>query len=174
MKNRTLSFIFLLIVSMTTSCSSEDELNYQSELGKSKSAWLNFKKSSNNSYKYTVINGSWSGFSWETEITVKNGIVTQRAFKYASIEGLSTNIPQGELQWNETESQIGTHKNGAKPMTLDNIYSLAKQNWLAKEGNVKTYFETKNNGMISICGYVENSCTDDCFTGIKITRIKTI
>lgn len=174
MKNKILSFIFLLIISTTISCSSEDELTYNGEYEKSKSAWLNFKKSSSNSYKYVVTNSSWSGFSWETEITVKSGIVTQRGFKYTSTEGLSSNTPQSELQWTETLSQIGTHENGAMPMTLDNIYSLAKQNWLAKEGNVKTYFETKNNGMISICGYVENNCADDCFTGIKITRIQTI
>lgn len=34
-----------------------------------------------------------------------------------------------------------------------------------------TYFETKNNGLISTCGYVENTCADDCFIDITITRI---
>lgn len=174
MKNVRL-FIFLsLISSLISSCSSDEAFSYKSEFEISKDAWLNFKKSSDNTYKYTVINSSWTGFSWETTITVQKGVITNRSFKYISTGGESNNIPQSELQWVEEASEIGTHKNGAKPITLDEVYDLAEQTWLSNKGDVKIYFEAKNNGMISLCGYVENGCADDCFTGVNINSIVAI
>ena len=43
-----------------------------------------------------------------------------------------------------------------------------------ERNNVTTYLETKNNGMISTCGYVENNCADDCFIGIHINNISLL
>jgi len=45
---------------------------------------------------------------------------------------------------------------------------------LLKRDNVTTYFEAKNNGMISSCGYWPNNCADDCFTGVSITLIEAL
>lgn len=174
MKNRILIMTLLVLSSIISSCSSEDDFNYQSDFEISQNAWLNFKESSSDSYKYTVTNSSWVGFSWETTITVKNGVVIQRDFEYTSTERLPTDIQQSELQWSENNSEIGTHENGANPMTLDEIYNKAQTDWLSKRKNTKTYFETENNGMISTCGYVDNQCTDDCFIGIKIKSIETL
>jgi hypothetical protein len=55
---------------------------------------------------------------------------------------------------------------------LDEIYEKARSNWLKKRGNAKTYFEAKNDGLISSCGYAEDGCQDDCFNGINITSIE--
>lgn len=174
MKNKSL-IIFLLFISSTFfSCSSDESLNYGSEYEISKNAWLKFKKSSNNSYKYIVTNESWAGFSWETTITIKNGIIEKREFKYISTTGLSNDVPTNELQWIENKSEIGTHENGAKPMTLDEVYNKAQQDWLIERGNTKIHFEKNNNGMISVCGYTQNNCTDDCFIGIKISNIQAL
>lgn len=174
MKNVKL-FIFLsLISSLISSCSSDEAFSYKSEYEISKEAWLNFKQSSGNTYKYTVVNSSWTGFSWETSITVQKGVITNRSFKYISTGGESNNIPQNELQWVEEASEIGTHMNGAKPITLDEVYDLAEKTWLSNKGDVKIYFEAKNNGMISLCGYVENACVDDCFIGVNINSVEAI
>ena len=80
------------------------------------------------------------------------------------------------LDWVETGAAIGSHKNSPASafLTLDEIYSTAKNDWLKKKPNVETYFETKNNGMISNCGYVENGCMDDCFRGISISLIQPL
>lgn len=174
MKNKRL-IIFLLFISSTFfSCSSDESLNYRNEYEISKNVWLKFKESSSNSYKYIVRNGSWVGSSWETIITIENGIIKKREFKYTSTKGLSNDIPQNELQWIENEYEIGTHEKGAKPMTLDEVYNKAQQEWLIERENTKIHFEKNNNGMISVCGYTKHNCADDCFIGIKINSIQAL
>ncbi|MDD2426409.1 MAG: hypothetical protein PHU00_10410, partial [Bacteroidales bacterium] len=59
-------------------------------------------------------------------------------------------------------------------VTLDVIYSKARQEWLLKRENAQTYFEAKNNGLISCCGYVEKGCMDGCFNGIYISYIQPL
>ncbi|MBA6153818.1 hypothetical protein [Gelidibacter maritimus] len=58
MKKKIHIFTVLLITSFIFSCSSDDDLNYQSDFEASQNAWLHFKESSNNSYKYVVSGGS--------------------------------------------------------------------------------------------------------------------
>lgn len=170
MKNKIYLITLLLIGSLLNSCDSDD-LKYQNEFGTSKEKWLDFKKSSDNSYKFVVTGSSWTGLSWETTITVENGMVIQRDFQYTSTAALSSDIPHSELQWTETGSEIGTHKNGAEPITLDEVYNLAQHDWLIERKDTRFYLETENDGMISTCGYVENLCADDCFVGINIKNI---
>lgn len=168
-------FIFtMLIVSSMISCSTDDNFNHQKEFENSKKVWLDFKESTNNSYKYTVSFGSWTGANWETTISVSNGVVIQRSFKYIDTGGVSDTIPEEELEWVENENEIGTHQNGAAPLTLDEVYDNAKNDWLVKRKNTQTYFETENNGMISTCGFNEENCMDDCFTGIHIKSIEAL
>ncbi|MBL7558876.1 hypothetical protein JAO71_03585 [Olleya sp. YSTF-M6] len=173
MKNKAYLIILLLIGSIFNSCDSDD-LEYQDKFEISQKTWLNFKESSNNSYKYIVTLGSWVGFVWETTIIVENGIVTQRDFEYTVTDGISTDIQPDEIQWTETGSEIGSHENGAEPITLDEVYDKAQNDWLIERSNTTTYFETENNGMISTCGYENNQCEDDCFIGIRIKVIETL
>jgi len=173
MKNNYYFITLFFIVSAFYSCNS-DEFEYQDEFEISQRAWLDFKESTNNSYKYTVINSSWVGFGWETIITVENGVIIQRDFEYTSTIGLPDDIPENELQWTEIESEIGSHENGAEPLTLNEIYDKAQKDWLLERENTTTYFETENNGMISTCGYVEKNCADDCFIGVQISIIKAL
>jgi len=173
MRNKAYIIVLILIGSFFNSCDSDD-LEYQDKFVTSQKTWLEFKDTSNDSYKYTVTFGSWVGFSWETTIIVENGIVIQRDFEYTFTEGISTDIQQDELEWTETGSEIGSHENGAEPITLNEIYNKAQNDWLIERNNATTYFETENNGMISICGYVNNGCMDDCFIGIRIKIIETL
>ena len=177
MKTKIYTIVLLLVGNIFSSRDS-DELEYQNEFKTSQKAWSNFKESTNNSYKYTVANGSWVGIGWETTITVENGIIIQRDFEYLYTEHTPTEIlegiPEDELKWTETENEIGTHEKGAEPILLDEIYNKAQQEWLIERENVTTYFENENNGMISTCGYVENNCADDCFIGITIKSIEVL
>lgn len=174
MKNRIYLIALLLISCLITSCESDDVEN-QNEFQISKKALQDFKKATNNSYKYTVNFSSWTGTAWETTITVTNGVVAQRHFKYTNTAGLSSTISQSELEWTENVSEIGSHKNNAfAALILDEIYAKAQQDWLLKRANAKTYFEAKNNGLLSTCGYVENGCQDDCFIGIHIKSIEPL
>ncbi len=167
------NIFYLLIFSslILNSCSSEDDINYSEDFEKSKNAWLKFKEHFGNSYEYTVQRGSWANrYSEETTIKVVGGKVVQRHFKYV---GRIEDVPKEELlEWTENENKMNTHNRGAYPFTLDEIYEKAEKEWLVKRENVSTYFEAKNEGLISSCGYVPDGCADDCFRGISIKEIK--
>lgn len=165
MKNKIYLITILLIGTLFNSCESNDNLEHQDKFDASQEAWLDFKESSNNSYKYTVINNSWwTEISMETSITVENGVIIQRDFEYTS--------PMQNYHWTETGSELGTHEIGADLITLDEVYKKAKNDWLIQRSNTNTYLETENNGIISICGYDLKSCVDDCFVGIRIKSIE--
>ena len=57
MKCRIYFITFLLIGNLISSCEKND-LEYENEFENSRNAWLDFKESSNNSYKYVVPGGS--------------------------------------------------------------------------------------------------------------------
>lgn len=174
MKSKFYIIAISLIGCLLTSCD-KDGLEYQNDFEKSQKAWANFKESTDNSYKYKVVGGSWVGYAWETGITVVKGKITQRHFKYTTTNGLSDDVPVSELEWTEVGNEIGIHKFAvALPLTLDEIYDKAEQEWLIKRKDTKTYFETENNGLISTCGFVENGCADDCFIGIHIKSIERL
>jgi hypothetical protein len=102
-----------------------------------------------------------------------NGRVIQRQYKFTPAPGNPTAIPPGNLEWTEDETQINTHpeSGAADAFTLDQVYEKAKTEWLLKRKGATTYFEAKNNGLISSCGYVPDGCQDDCFIGITIASI---
>jgi hypothetical protein len=156
------------------SCENENEdFNYQNNFEKSYKEWLSFKSTSGNSYSYVAAGGSVFGPAWQTTITVTNGKVTQRHFKYTSTLGM-INVPPQVVEWIENDTEISSHTSGAAALTLDEVYDKARNEWLIKRENAKTYLETNNNGMISSCGYEEDGCMDDCFWGINITSIKPL
>jgi hypothetical protein len=79
------------------------------------------------------------------------------------------------MAWTENENEINTHREmAAAAITLDEVYEKARTEWLIKRKDVNVYFETKNNGMISSCGYVNKGCMDDCFNGIRIAYIQPL
>jgi hypothetical protein len=114
--------------------------------------------------------GSWAGFATRTTITVEKGKIVERHFKYTTVP-TSTTIPPTALEWTENENEINNHPE-SPALTLDEVYDKARNEWLLKRKSAKTYFEAKNNGLISSCGYVEDGCQDDCFIGIYIDSIE--
>ncbi|HEY5591568.1 MAG TPA: hypothetical protein VIK55_11185 [Paludibacter sp.] len=163
-------YALLLIGTLFTSCE-KSNLNYQNSFDSSYQEWLSFKQTSGNSYHYVVPGGSVFGPASQTDITVTNGKVTQRHFKYTTLTGLE-NIPVEALEWTENENEINSHPNfGAEALTLVQIYEKARTEWLIKRKDVSVYFEANNNGMISSCGYVPDGCMDDCFRGITISSV---
>jgi hypothetical protein len=170
----TLTRLFL-ICTLLAACH-KSNLNFHDDFEDSYNTWLSFKQKSANSYTYEVVSGSWTGFGSETIITVKAGKLTQRYFKMFVPATNQTSIPADKLEWTETEGQIDTHPDGgaAAPLTLDEVYEKAKTEWLPKRSKSKAYFEAKNDGMISDCGYVPDGCQDDCFIGVSIAFIHTL
>ena len=158
----------ILFLAFFSSCK-KDVLN--SDFEQSRKVWLAFKKSANNNYSYTVKTASWTGFGDSTIISVSNGIVSGRKYNSYTIDG-GTGQTSTRESWTETSTNLNTHQSGASPINLDAVYEKAANEWLKadkKQNNI--YFETKNQGIISTCGYVANGCQDDCFIGIRISNI---
>lgn len=120
-----------------------------------------------------VSTASWAGSRSETIVTVEKGQVVGRSYVSKVRKDSSAQMVVRE-QWEEDASSLGSHAAGAEPLTLDKIYQHAKSDWLKKREDAETYFETRNNGMISLCGYVPNGCADDCFRGITIDYIEKL
>jgi major membrane immunogen (membrane-anchored lipoprotein) len=175
MKRKIFLCVLLLTGYLFSSCDSED-FKYEDDFNKSHKVWLNFKSQSNNSYKYTVKGGTWVGASWETTITVKGGKIVERHFEYTHIAEELTPVEDKEMEWTEGEDEINTHKETHAwiAMTLDDIYAKAKEDWLKERKDANILFETKNDGMISLCGYTPGNCADDCFRGISIKQIEAL
>lgn len=172
MKHKVL-LILLFVGFAFTSCDKGD-FEYEDKFKDSKEVWSRFKKQTNNTYEYTTTGSTWVGYSWQTTITVYDGKVNRRSFKYT---GYPNDVsPDLELEWTENVLELGSHKNtpASDVLTLDEVYEKAKQDWLKKRKDTQTYFETKNEGMISLCGYNEKGCQDDCFRGISIKSINSI
>lgn len=172
-KNCFLIFTLCLVLFSLTGCK-KNNLEHKSDFENSYNACLDFKMSSGNSYQYTVLRTSWAGMSWKTVVTVKKGKVTKRHFEWIVPDDWSQDIPAGEKEWIEEGDELNSHRGtgAAEAITLDEIYAKAKNYWLIKRDNAEIFFETKNNGLISKCGFTEDGCADDCFNGINIIQIK--
>lgn len=172
--NKQIYLVFLLIGFLFTSCD-KSNIEYENSFKKSEKVWLSFKSENDNSYRYTVNGSSWVGISWQTTLTITNGKVTQRHFKYTHvIDDYELDIPTEELEWTESEEELNSHENGAATITLDEVYETAKNVWLKKRDGASISFEANNNGLISSAGFVEDGCQDDCFVGINISRIESL
>ena len=175
-KPNLLLVVLLFMGTLSASCR-KDDFRYQSDFENSFQKWLDFKEASGNSYRYRGSGGSWVGTGWETIITVSKGKVVQRYYKLSFPAGWTGTIPgNDETEWTENESEINSHEHtaAAEALTLDQVYEEARNNWLKKRSNAETYFESKNNGIISSCGYVNDGCQDDCFNGITITLVEAL
>lgn len=173
MRKKHCLFMFLLLGTLFTACKKSD-MAYESNFEKSFKTWTEFKASSNNSYRYQINTSSWTGYSTETIITVKDGKVVKRSYVSKSMGNPPSNQLVIHEEWTEEGTTLNTHASGAKTMTLDEVYEKAKTDWLLKRKDAKTSFETNNSGMISSCGYIENNCADDCFRGITIASIQKL
>ncbi len=162
-----------MLIALTIFVSCKKDEGVVDDYGKSLNTWKAFKSSVNNSYEYGVVTSSWTGQSTETVLSIKNGQVVQRSYTSKSIDGASGAITIG-VRWTEDLGQLNTHREGAEILTLDEVYVKAKKKWLVNNKDTETYFEAKNQGMLSTAGYVENGCMDDCFSGIKIGFIRKL
>jgi hypothetical protein len=171
MKMNVYPVIMLLILFLFVSC--KKDIVHGNDFSRSEKVWTNFKASSGNSYRYMVSNGSWTGSLTETIVTVEKGMVVGRSYVSKVREDSSAQLVIRD-KWEENVSNLGSHEGSAEPRTLDEIYHRAQSDWLKKREDAQTYFETNNNGMISLCGYVQDGCIDDCLIGITIGYIEKL
>lgn len=169
---RNLTVLVLLLVFAISGCKKE-AIEFRKDFDKSFKTWLDFKASASNNYKYQLVTNSWSGSSTQTTITVKDGKVVQREYISKTVKQPGNVITIHE-DWVENGQELNSHKNYGAILTLDEIYEKAKTELLIKRADAEVSFESKNNGMISSCGYVPKNCADDCFSGFSISFIERI
>ncbi len=117
----------------------KSDIEHQSAFDRSYDAWLKFRESNGNNYRYEVSGATWAGSSWLTTITVRSGKVVQRDFRYEVFNDIripeggwatvpleeflqalgfdAEDLPEQELehfhdnlQWIETEAELGFHE----------------------------------------------------------------
>jgi hypothetical protein len=160
----------MTIILIALNACKKDGIVYYGDYNKSYQAWRDFKEASGNSYSFQVVTSSWTSYGTETTITVKQGKIVERTYVAKIYSG---NGPVTILQeWKEDETKLGMHDAAAVLLTMDEIYAKARDEWLVKRDNAQIFFEAKNDGMISLCGYVVNECQDDCLRGIRIKYIR--
>jgi hypothetical protein len=169
-------YLFIIIILFSATSCKKDNIANESEFNKSSTQWLNFKSKVNNSYTYTTNFGSWTGYGVEVKIGVSNGKIISRDFISSKFKQNGTIERDTIKQWHEDADHINTHSNDAgESLTLDDVYQKAKTVWLKADKKANDiYFEVRNNGMISNCGFVPKGCQDDCFNGISITAITAL
>lgn len=136
--NANHSLLTLLALLFFVGCEKSD-IEYNKSFEQSYQAWLDFKAASGNNYRYEVSGATWAGSAWQTTITVREGKVVQRDFRYTRFNGHW--MPDGgwesasmanlladfgftaeqfeeqagatlleSLQWTETEAELGFHE----------------------------------------------------------------
>lgn len=168
MKN--LQILAACVLFFFASCDSEGP--FESEFEKSLDVWTSEKKEFGNSYAFTIRVTSVFGFGSSTKITVRKGEVFSREYESFRFDE-ETQTTEITNSWVENQSELNSHSEGAKPMTLDEIYGSCKTAILSvNEDENFIFFRAENNGILSTCSYVPKNCADDCAMGFNIVSFE--
>lgn len=131
--------------------------------------WEALKKVNGNSYVYQISFTSWTGYGNITEITVVDGVVTERKFESFNYDHKQNKRIISET-YIEDKNKLGTNSYGASPVSIDQLYETCAKNYLTVDpANNTIYFQTTPEGIMTTCGYYPFGCADDCYEGISIT-----
>jgi len=149
------------------------QTNYVQKAEDSFKLWKKMK-TEHKGYTYTTnFVSDEGGFGWETKIEVQNGIVVSRSFRNTELD-YATGVDKAIGKWKvQTANFNNIDDYGTKAITIDEIYKQAISIYLAvPEATNQIFFNTKHDGVVSICGYFPKDCHDDCFEGYTITEFK--
>ena len=164
-------FLYAILIGGSLYLNAEEKKNAASDAVKVKKSmvvWLKLKAKWNGNYSYKYRFRSWVGFGNETTIVIRANKVVERHYR-------SWNRAQKVREkWVEKGDQIGTHRRGAKALTLDKLYQKAK--FIAKKklsANEERYTSFDRHGLLNLCCYRDKRIVDDApLTGVKIYDIK--
>lgn len=168
-----LPFVFMLFFSCSVDAM-QDKLRLEGEHGfdfkESRTAWKKLKKENGNSYVYVVLEQSWTGHGSETTIEVENGKVKTRSYTAFVISDEDGSKSITDSYEETSKREIGSNSLGAPPYTIDKLYNTCLSKYLTVDHEAnKVFFETNEEGVIMLCGFVPIGCQDDCFRGIRIS-----
>ncbi|WP_423818695.1 hypothetical protein V5739_14110 [Salinimicrobium sp. TIG7-5_MAKvit] len=176
---KKLYLIFVLSVTFVlNSCSvdtMQNRLDVEGEHGydfrESRAAWKDLKREQGNSYTYTILVQSWTGYGSETTIKVEGGKVKKRYYVAFIISEEDGSRTVTETYEENTKKELGSHAVGAPAYTIDHLYTTCLSKYLTVDHETnKVFFDTNDDGVMMLCGYMPAGCQDDCFRGIKISE----
>jgi len=132
--------------------------------------WNELKVKNGNSYIYQRAFTSWTRHGFMTEIKVENGIVTERKYQSFQYNGKTKIIKKSYV---EKGNKIGSHDEGFDAVTIDDLYKTCAAEYLVVDTALnEIYFETNEDGIMTICGYYSKGCADDCYQGVSLFGFK--
>lgn len=137
-------------------------------LAASAAKWSKIKEECGGNYSYKAIRSSFTGYREETIVTVKDNKVVERQLLTAT-PAQPGQPPVVRSEWVETGKDIGSHKAGTEPRTLDELYAVAKK---VLEANVPANHSRRlgldKQGLLQYCFIVDTRIQDDApMTGMK-------
>lgn len=139
--------------------------------------WQKLKQECGGDYSYKKHWSSWVGFGHETTVIVENNQVVARSFRSFSgrpvpVAPGQTPQPEGKT-WTERGPDLGKHKEGHPPKTLDELYAEAKA---MVHGPVPPFnrmsLRMDKNGLLLACYLQDTRIADDAPTkGVNLTSI---
>ena len=159
--------VFLGLIALM-SCEHDELWRAKKDLKASRRRWEQMKRAKGDSYVYRTRFASFAPRGSNTEIRVEKGRVTSRSFYVIDfIKKDTTHV------YTESAAELGTHKEGDLPLTIDELYDRCARDFLAvdpKQNDIS--FETDTTGLLSICGYMPKGYVDGHLTGVHIAWIR--
>ena len=169
---KTPAIFSLLTLAILMSCDTEtpawqrkgeSNISYTESLA----TWRDLRDQHGNDYVYQTYTSSWIGVQTTTTLTVTDGVVVRRDYE----RQMRNDAGQYELtlSYSETSGDVGSHEEGAEPVTIDKLYQTCVGKYLnVDENRNQIYFDTEETGIMTNCGYTPDNCQDDCYTGFRI------
>jgi hypothetical protein len=141
----------------------------------SRKAWDETKVKHGDSYHYSVVFTSAFGFGNETIIVVVNGKISERRYRswMRSMPIVPGENNEPKPDWVEKTSDIGRHKEGARALTMEQLYDEAEK---AAEQKLqpfeKRYVKTDSRGILEYAFIVDKRIADDApRKGVSINKL---
>lgn len=147
------------------------------KLKESLAKWEKAREACGGDYTLTYRWSSYVGFGHTTTITVKGNQVVERKFEEFSAPKPvkpGEEAPKPTPKWVETGKEIGTHKEGAPAVTLDELYKQAATMLSAEvPANNRRLVGYSKDGLLNYCFTQDKRIADDApANGIKPFQIQ--
>ena len=169
----------MLLLLSTVGVGQEKKADHRAQLEKSLQAWQKLKKECGGNYSYRIRWSSFAGFGHETVVVVQRNRVVERRFAEfnrrrpaAPPAGSGKQADPGG--WVEGKRELGSHKQGAAAVTLDELYEQAAKVLQKDLGpNTGRYLRFNELGLLLSCFDVDRRIADDApRQGVVISSIE--
>jgi len=135
-----------------------------SDFDESRATFEQARDRADGDYVYAIEFASWTGYASRTTIYVEGGAVVRRTVSV-------TAEPDGggmDEQFDENGDEVGSNQAGARPLTLDALYSECADTLALDPTENELVFTTDESGIVQSCYAVPENCADDCNMGFTL------